>query len=64
MHSNQPSSKPKNLQSKWEKKLAKNGELAQIKTTEDVGTTVVMEGEVASKTVAEAEIDDDFIDNI
>ena len=46
------------------KKLAKNGELAQIKTTEDVGTTVVMEGEVASKTAAEAEIDDDFIDNI
>jgi initiation factor 1A len=46
------------------KKLAKNGELAQIRTSEEAGTTVMMEGEVTNKVVAEAEIDDDFIDNI
>lgn len=46
------------------KKLIKNGELAQVKTTEDIGTTVVMEGDVSNITIAETQIDDDFIDSI
>ena len=46
------------------KKLAKNGELAQVKTSEDTGTVVVMESEVSNISVAETPIDDDFIDNI
>ena len=47
------------------KKLSKNGELTQIKTTEDIGTTVMMESEIImNKKVAELGIDDDFIDNI
>jgi initiation factor 1A len=46
------------------KKLAKNGELTQVRTSEEAGTTVMMEGEVTTKAVAETEIDDDFIDSI
>lgn len=46
------------------KKLTKNGELAQVKTSEDTGTVVVMESEVSNISVAETPIDDDFIDNI
>jgi len=46
------------------KKLTKNGELTQIKTSEDIGTTIMMESEIVNKTVAETEINDDFIDNI
>lgn len=47
------------------KKLAKKGELVQIQQSEDVGTNIIMEGDVTSKTVVEEEENmEDFIDNI
>jgi translation initiation factor IF-1 len=46
------------------KKLAKNGEFVQVNTKQDTGTNVVMAGEATTKTVNEADVTDDFIDNI
>lgn len=46
------------------KKLAKNGEFVQVNTNQDGGTNVVMAGEATSKAVNEADVTDDFIDNI
>jgi translation initiation factor IF-1 len=47
-----------------QKKLAKNGELTQINTIEQIGTTVIMENEIVNK--KEKEIDDiaKLIENI
>lgn len=46
------------------KKLAKNGEFTQVNTKTDGGTNVVMSGETVSKTINEADVTDDFINDI
>jgi translation initiation factor IF-1 len=46
------------------KKLAKNGEFAQVNTNQDGGTNVVMAGDATTKVVHDTDVTDAFIDNI
>ena len=46
------------------KKLAKNGELTMVSNNTEGGTNVVMAGDANTQTIADADVTDDFIDNI